>query len=47
MKNIHNILSIISLSIFYSCAGTRTGTEFSIKEKFEIGMENLEKEKNL
>ncbi|MFL3009206.1 MAG: outer membrane protein assembly factor BamD [Candidatus Neomarinimicrobiota bacterium] len=47
MKNIDYILSVLLITIFYSCAGTKTGTEFSIKEKFEMGMENLEKEKYL
>ena len=47
MKNIHHKLSILLIFIFYSCAGTKTGTELSIKEKFEIGMENLENEKYL
>ena len=47
MKNIHHKLFILLISIYYSCAGTKTGTELSIKEKFEIGMENLENEKYL
>jgi outer membrane protein assembly factor BamD len=47
MKNIYHILFILLISIFCSCAGTKTLNEISIKDKFEIGMENLNKEKYL
>jgi outer membrane protein assembly factor BamD len=47
MKHIYQILYLVTLFSIFSCAGTKSKNELSIKEKFDIGMKNLEKQKYL
>ena len=47
MKNLSHFISSICLLFILSCSGTNSGSGVSLQERFNTGMENLEREKYL
>ena len=47
MKNLSQFVSSIYFILILSCTGTHSGSGVSLQERFNIGMENLEREKYL
>ena len=47
MKNLSHSISSICLLFILSCSGTNSGSGVSLQERFNTGMENLEREKYL
>ena len=47
MKNLTHLISLLCLLLILSCSGTNSGSGVSLQERFNTGMENLEREKYL
>ena len=47
MKNLNHFISSTCFLLLLSCSGTNSGSGVSLQERFNTGMENLEREKYL
>ena len=47
MKNLSHFISLTCFILLFSCSGTNSGSGVSLQERFNTGMENLEREKYL